>query len=68
MGAARAGYYRRDLRWHFIWLPQSDETALYDLRNDPGQLVDVSLQNKALIETFQSDIRAWQNRYEGAEN
>ncbi|NNU16231.1 sulfatase-like hydrolase/transferase [Parvularcula sp. ZS-1/3] len=64
MGAARSGYYRRDLRWHFVWLPETGETALYDLENDPGQLADVSEENPELISTFKSDIEDWQEQYE----
>lgn len=64
MGAPRGGYYRRDLNWHFVWLPESDETALYDLANDPGQIVDVSGANTDRIETFKADILAWQEEFE----
>lgn len=66
MGAALAGYYRRDLNWHFVWLPDSNETALYDLRNDPGQLTDASAAHPAMVEAFKTDIQSWRSRYETA--
>jgi len=64
MGAALSGYYRRDARWHFVWLPESDETALYDLDNDPGQLNDASEANLALVDRFKADINAWIEEFE----
>lgn len=64
MGGAQSGYYRRDARWHFVWITESDETALYDLDNDPGQLKDVSASNQALIAGFKSDIADWQSEFE----
>jgi arylsulfatase A-like enzyme len=64
MGAPRSGYYRRDQRWHFVWLPQSGETALYDLVNDPGQVVDVSARHPAEIARFKADIEDWRRTYE----
>ncbi len=64
MGAALSGYYRRDTRWHFVWLPETGETALYDLVNDPGQLSDASAANAALIEGFKADINAWRQEFE----
>ena len=66
MGAARSGYYRRDLNWHFVWLTNTDETALYDLVNDPGQLEDVSQDQPELIEGFKADIQAWRSNFEGS--
>lgn len=65
MGGALAGYYRRDQRWHFVWLPESEETALYDLDNDPGQTTDVSGANPGLVAEFKTDIRAWSDAFEG---
>ena len=64
MGKAMLGYYRRDLRWHFVWLPESDETALYDLKNDPGQLSDASEARPELLVQFKQDIDAWRENYE----
>ncbi|MEO0696430.1 MAG: sulfatase-like hydrolase/transferase [Pseudomonadota bacterium] len=64
MGAALDGYYRRDLAWHFVWLPQKDEVALYNLTDDPGQLVDVSESNEDLVTRFKADIITWQETYE----
>lgn len=64
MGAALGGYYRRDLNWHFVWLPETSETALYDLKNDPGQLTDASAAHPDLVETFKADIAAWRETYE----
>lgn len=64
MGAALGGYYRRDRDWHFVWLPQSEETALYDLNNDPGQLIDLSAANVDKVEAFKADIQAWRDIYE----
>ncbi|MEM7328565.1 MAG: sulfatase-like hydrolase/transferase [Pseudomonadota bacterium] len=64
MGSALGGYYRRDLDWHFVWLPETNETALYDLHNDPGQLADASTQHPDLIAGFKADIDAWRARYE----
>ena len=64
MGSALGGYYRRDLNWHFVWLPDSDETALYDLTNDPGQLTDASAAHPELLATFKADIEAWRARFE----
>ncbi|MDJ0922863.1 MAG: sulfatase-like hydrolase/transferase [Henriciella sp.] len=68
MGAPLGGYYRRDLRWHFVWLPTTGETALYDLDNDPGQLTSVADSYPDLISGFKSDIEAWRNTYEAASN
>jgi uncharacterized sulfatase len=64
MGAALSGYYRTDSRWHFVWLPDSDEVALYDLENDPGQLTDASAANIALVEGFKADIEGWRGEFE----
>jgi len=64
MGGALSGYYRRDARWHFVWLPGSDETALYDLENDPGQLTDASAANAALVDGFKADIQNWIEEFE----
>ena len=64
MGAARSGYYRRDLNWHFVWIEETGETTLYDLINDPGQLRDVSDDNPDLIRAFISDINAWRTEFE----
>lgn len=68
MGAARAGYYRRDLNWHFVWLTETNETAFYDLINDPGQISDVSADESELIARFKDDIVAWRAAYEGTAN
>ena len=43
---------------------ETDETALYDLINDPGQLSDVSAENPVAVEAFKADIQAWRDRYE----
>ncbi len=64
MGAALTGYYRRDKRWHFVWLPLSDETALYDLEKDPDQALDVSDHRSDLISQFKDDINSWRDQYE----
>lgn len=64
MGAARSGYYRRDLNWHFVWIEETGETALYDLENDPGQLSDVSATQPRLISNFKADIAAWRAEFE----
>ncbi|MCR9269379.1 MAG: sulfatase-like hydrolase/transferase [Hyphomonadaceae bacterium] len=64
MGSALGGYYRRDLDWHFVWLPDRNETALYDLQNDPGQLIDMSAAHPDKVEAFKSDIDAWRATYE----
>ena len=64
MGSALGGYYRRDLDWHFVWLPQTEETALYDLKNDPGQLIDASTDHPEKIAAFKADIEAWRAQYE----
>ena len=64
MGSNLSGYYRRDLDWHFVWLPESDETALYDLNNDPGQLVDASAMHPDAVAAFKADIDAWRAQYE----
>ena len=64
MGAPMVGYYRRDLKWYFVWLPQSGETALYHVIDDPGQTDDRSAANPALIEAFKADINTWRARYE----
>jgi len=66
MGSARSGYYRRDLRWHFVWLSDTDEVALYDLLNDPGQLIDVSTDYEQRIVSFKADIQAWRDEFEGS--
>ncbi len=64
MGSDLNGYYRRDARWHFVWLPDSDETSLYDLEADPGQLTDVSANEPGLVRDFQADIDEWRATYE----
>lgn len=67
MGSALGGYYRRDLNWHFVWLPDSNDTALYDLDNDPGQLTDVSATQPEMVEAFIADIQSWRSKYETTE-
>lgn len=64
MGGAQSGYYRRDARWHFVWITESDETALYDLDNDPGQLIDASAANPQLVARFKADISDWRQEFE----
>ena len=64
MGAARSGYYRRDLRWHFVWLTDTDEMALYDLVNDPGQQSDVATRYPGEVARFKADIERWRQTYE----
>lgn len=63
MGSGVNAYYRSDQRWHFVWLTDSDETALWDLQTDPGQTSDVSNEHPDLIATFKADIEAWQAEY-----
>lgn len=67
MGAPLSGYYRRDLKWHFVYMHQTGETALYDLDADPGQLTDVSEQHADLVAGFISDITAWRNEFEASQ-
>lgn len=64
MGKSLGGYYRRDARWHFVWLPESDEIALWDLENDPRQLNDVSVNHGDIIVGFKNDITAWRAEFE----
>jgi len=64
MGGAMSGYYLRDARWHFVWIPENDETALYDLDNDPGQTRDASADNAALVERFKASIAEWRGEFE----
>ena len=64
MGSNLSGYYLRDQRFHFVWLPGSDETALYDLVNDPGQLVDVSSEFADQVTKFKANIEAWRDEFE----
>ena len=64
MGAALSGYYRRDERWHFVWLPETNETALYDLEKDPQQQIDFSSSYPVMIKQFKDDITAWRSTYE----
>ena len=64
MGKSLGGYYRRDHRWHFVWLPESDNIALWDIENDPEQLRDVSGSEPERIETFKRDIQVWINSFE----
>lgn len=59
MGGDLAGFYRRDERWHFVWLPETNEMALYDLSTDPGQTQDVAAQNGDLTQQFIDEIRTW---------
>ena len=66
MGQSMDGYYRRDRRWHFVWLAQTGEVALWDLENDPGQLDDVSADHPDLIAVFKADINAWREKFEAA--
>ena len=61
MGHALQAYYRRDLRWHFVWLPESGEMALWDLREDPGQLQDVSERYAEMCARFIAEIKAWRD-------
>ncbi|MEM9837659.1 MAG: sulfatase-like hydrolase/transferase [Pseudomonadota bacterium] len=63
MGSPMSGFYRSDERWHFVWLPDTNETALWDLQNDPGQLTDVSSENADRIEAFKADIDTWRTEY-----
>ena len=64
MGSQLLGYYRRDRRWHFVWLPDSDQTALYDLDADPGQLQDLSAKQPQQVAAFKRDIEDWRDRFE----
>ena len=66
MGSAMGGYYRRDLDWHFVWLPETNETALYDLENDPGQLNDASALHPEKVKAFKADIDVWRAAFEPA--
>ena len=55
---------RGDIRRHFVWLPQSQQTALYDLDNDPRQLNDVTNLYNYLVNQFKEDIQNWRDQYE----
>ena len=64
MGIKMIGYYRRDSRWHFVWLPSSDEFALYDLQINPRQTIDYSSKSPDLVKLFKADILSWRSMYE----
>ena len=64
MGIKVTAYYRRDLRWHFVWVPSNDEFVLYDLQIDPRQIIDYSPQSPDLVESFKADILSWRSTYD----
>ena len=65
MGRDLNGYYRRDRRWHFVWLPKTDETALYDLQSQDAAPADVAAAHPDLVAEFKADIDAWRRQYDG---
>lgn len=63
MGRDIIAYYLRSHRWHYVWLPQSGEQALYDLLNDPEATANVANDNAELITYFRGQIGAWRETY-----
>jgi hypothetical protein len=63
MGRDVIAYYLRSPRWHYVWIPQSGEMALYDLENDPTASVNVVAQHEDLIAQFQTEIRNWRDEF-----
>jgi len=64
MGVKVTAYYRRDHRWHFVWVPSSNEFVLYDLQIDPRQIIDYSPKSPDLVESFKADILSWRSTYD----
>ena len=64
------GYFRnfqrmiRTDRWKFIEYPQVDRVQLFDLKNDPLELNDLSTSPEAVAtrEKLKARLRAWQDR------
>ncbi|MEO1014619.1 MAG: sulfatase-like hydrolase/transferase [Pseudomonadota bacterium] len=63
MGRNDEAYYVRDRRWHFVWLPASDEMALYDMVEDPGQTANVVDAHAELVAGFMAEIDKWKAAY-----
>jgi choline-sulfatase len=54
----------RDQRWYFIrtyheGMYDFDEVVLYDLQNDPNQMVNVALEHAEIVELMDKRLRHW---------
>jgi len=64
MGVEREAYVLRDRRYHFVWLPKTGETILYDMIDDPDQTRDASTDHPDRIAQYREQIELWRNRFE----
>ncbi|NRA29828.1 MAG: sulfatase-like hydrolase/transferase [Parvularculaceae bacterium] len=63
MGHEVDAFYARDRRWHYVWLPEDNQHALYDLENDPIAHLDVADANPDRVADMRAAINDWRAEY-----
>jgi len=67
MGRKQKAFYLRSQEWHFVWISDTGEMALYDMVNDPGSKNNIVDEHQDLVATFKKEIQAWAAKYVPAE-
>lgn len=57
----KLAYFVRDRRWHYVWYNTLGLEVLFDLHQDPKELVDVASEHPDVIERFREKIEAWKS-------
>ena len=53
------GYTYRSAKWHYQWVPESNQSKLFDIQNDPFSEKEISFYKQSLILDFQNQITKW---------
>ncbi len=53
------GYTFRSAKWHYQWVPESNQSKLFDIQNDPFSEKEISFYKQSLILDFQNQITKW---------
>lgn len=57
--APRLAWYLRNERWRYIWWPEQEREALFDIADDPFERNDVAARHPKLLPRFRRQIEAW---------
>lgn len=52
-------FYARNHDWYYVWLPSTDEHALYDLTRDPRALANLADERPETVTELRGAIEAW---------
>jgi arylsulfatase A-like enzyme len=55
----------RTARWKYIWTPRTGEAELYDLRDDPGEISDLTGKRPAVEEVLKETLQTHMKQVEG---